>query len=50
MGKARFAYRFLVGKPLGKCTFTRPRSRREHNIKIFLRNMDCKDGRWILAY
>ena len=34
-------YRVLVGKPEGKRLFGRPRRRRQDNIKMDLRKVDC---------
>ena len=44
MGERRGAYRVLVGKPEGKRSLGRPRSRREYNIKLDLQEVGC--GLW----
>jgi hypothetical protein len=36
MGERRGAYRVLVGKPVGRRPFERPKCRWEDNIKIYL--------------
>jgi hypothetical protein len=46
MGKKRNAKRILVGKPEGKRPLGRPRSRREDNIKIDLREMGWDGMDW----
>jgi hypothetical protein len=40
-------YRVLVGKPEGKITLGRPRSRWEDNIKMDLQEMGCGSVDWI---
>ena len=47
MEQSRNAYRILVGKPEGKRPLWRPRCRREDNIKMDLREVDCDPGDWI---
>jgi hypothetical protein len=37
----------LIGIPLGKRLFGRPRRRCCDNIKVDLREVDCEDGRWM---
>jgi len=44
MGERRGVYRVLVGKPEGKRTLGRPRSRWEDNIKMDLQEVGC--GVW----
>jgi len=41
MGERRGVYRVLVGKPEGKSSLGRPRSRWEDNIKMDLREVKC---------
>ena len=41
LGERRGAYRVLMGKPEGKRTLGRPRSRWEDNIKMDLQEMGC---------
>jgi hypothetical protein len=43
MGEKRNAYRILVGKPEGKRSLGRPRSRWVDNIKMDLREIGCDD-------
>ena len=40
-------YRVLVGKPVGKRPFGRPRSRWEDNIKMDLQEVGCGGMDWI---
>ena len=47
MGQSRNAYRVSVGKPEGKRPLGRPRSRREDNIKMNLREVGCDPGEWM---
>ncbi|KAJ4429845.1 hypothetical protein ANN_22049 [Periplaneta americana] len=47
MGKSRYAYRVLVGRPEGKRPLGRPRCRREDNIKMDLREVGYDDRDWI---
>jgi hypothetical protein len=39
MGEMRTAYKILVGKPEGNRLLRRPRSRKENNIKMDLREI-----------
>jgi hypothetical protein len=39
----RNAYEVLVNKLEGKGTLGRPRRKREHNIRIYLRKLECQD-------
>jgi hypothetical protein len=41
MGERRGVYRVLVGKPEGKRTLGKPRSRWEDNIKMDLEEVGC---------
>jgi len=41
------AYRVLVGTPEGKKPLTRPRSRREDNMKMDLQEVGCGGMVWI---
>ena len=41
MGKSRGVYVVLVGKPEGKRSFGRPRSRWEDNIKVYIQEVGC---------
>jgi len=43
----RGVYRVLVGKPEGKRTLGRPRSRWEDNIKMDLQEVGCGGMEWI---
>jgi hypothetical protein len=47
MGEGRDAYRVLVGRPEGKRPLGRPRSRRENNIKVDLRERGIDGANWI---
>ena len=47
MGERRVIYRVVVGKPEGKRPLGRPRSRREDNIKMDLREVGCGGMDWI---
>jgi len=47
MGESRNVYRVLVGKPEGKISLGRPRSRWEDNIKMDLQEMGCGGIDWI---
>jgi hypothetical protein len=47
MGERRGVYRILVGKPVGKRSLGRPRSRWEDNIKIYLQEVGCGSLDWI---
>ena len=47
MGKVRFAYRVLVGKPEEKRPLGRPRRRWEDNIKMDLKEVECRVMDWI---
>jgi hypothetical protein len=40
-------YRVLVGKPDGKRPLSRPRLRRENNIKMYLQEVGCGGMDWI---
>jgi len=40
-------YRVLVGKPEGKTSLGRPRSRLEDNIKMDLQEVECRGKDWI---
>jgi len=42
-GKQRLRYRLLVWKPLGKRPFLRSGRRWKDNIRVDLRELDCKD-------
>ena len=42
MGKRRGVYRVLVGKPEGKRSLGRPRSRWDDNIKMDLQEVKCE--------
>jgi hypothetical protein len=44
MGNTKTAYRILVDRSLGKCPLGRPKTR-EDNIEIYLREINCEDGR-----
>ena len=46
MGERRGVYRVLLGKPEGKRTLGRPRSRREENIKMDLQEVGCGGVDW----
>ena len=46
-GNKRGVYRVLVGKPGGKKTFGRHRSRWEDNIKMDLQEVGCGGKDWI---
>jgi hypothetical protein len=46
MRETNNAYRFFVGKPLGKRLFGRPRGGYEDNIKNDLSDIACELGRW----
>lgn len=37
--------RMLMGNPLGERPFGRPKNRWEINIKIYIREIDCEDGK-----
>jgi hypothetical protein len=41
MGEKRGVYRVLVGKPVGKRPFGRPRRKLEENIKMDLQEVRC---------
>ena len=45
---SRNTYRVLVGKPEGKRSLGRPRSRWEENIEMDLREVCCDSGEWIV--
>jgi hypothetical protein len=45
--KNRGAYTVLMGKPMGRRQFRRPRHRWEDNIKIGLREVGCGNMDWI---
>jgi hypothetical protein len=47
MGKRRGVYRVLVGKPEGKRPLSRPRRRREDNIKADIQEVGCGGMDWI---
>jgi len=47
MGERRGGYRVLMGKPEGKRTLGRPRSRWEDNIKMDLQEVGCVGMDWI---
>ena len=47
MGERRGVYRVLVGKPEGKRTLGRPRSRWEDNIKMDVPEVGCGGMDWI---
>jgi len=47
MGDGRGVYSVLVGKPEGKRTPGRPRSRWEDNIKMDLQEVVCRGIDWI---
>jgi len=47
MGEERGMYRFLLGKPEGKCTLGRPRRRCVDNIRMDLQEMGCGYMDWI---
>jgi hypothetical protein len=47
MGDGRGVYRVLVGRPEGKRPLGRPRSRREDNIKMYLREIWIDEANWI---
>jgi hypothetical protein len=47
MGEGRRVYRVLVGRPEGKRSLGRPRSRREDNIKMDLRETGIDEANWI---
>jgi hypothetical protein len=47
IGQTKNSYRFLVGKPLGKCSLGRLRRSCEDSIKMNLWEVDCEGGRWI---
>ena len=47
MREGRDVYRVLVGKPEGKSPLTRPRHRREDNIKMDLQEVGCGGLDWI---
>jgi hypothetical protein len=42
MGEEKNVYRIFVGKPEGKRSLGRPRSKWEVNIKIYLQEMGCE--------
>jgi len=50
MGERRGAYRVLVGKPVGKRPFGRPRRRWEDNIKMGLQDVGFGGMDWIELY
>jgi hypothetical protein len=43
MQNLRNEYKFLVGKPAWKRPIVKPRRRREDNIKIDLKEVECED-------
>jgi hypothetical protein len=47
MGKRIYAYRILVGKPKGKRSLGRPRSKWESNIKMGHQEVRCGGMDWI---
>jgi hypothetical protein len=47
MGKKRNAHRLLVGKPEGKRSLGRPRSRWVDNIRMDVGEVGCGDVDWI---
>jgi hypothetical protein len=47
MGEMRDAYRNLVGKPEGERPLGRPRRRWEHNIRLYLREMEGGGMDWM---
>jgi len=47
MVDGRGVYRVLVGKPEGRRTLGRPRSRWEDNIRIYLREVGCGCVDWM---
>jgi hypothetical protein len=47
MGDGSGVYRALVGRPEGKRPLGRPRSRREDNIKLYLRETGSDGADWI---
>jgi hypothetical protein len=47
MGKKRYAYRILVGKPEGKRPLGRLRRKWVDNIKMNLREIGCDSMEWI---
>jgi len=47
MGKRTGVYRFLVGKPEGKRSLRRPRSRKEDNIKMDFQEVGCGSVDWV---
>jgi hypothetical protein len=42
MGEMRNAYKMLVGKSEGKRSLGRPRRKRENNIKMDLKEIECE--------
>jgi hypothetical protein len=46
MGTERNAYRILVGRPAGKRSLGRPRSRWVDNIKVYLRETEWDGMDW----
>jgi hypothetical protein len=47
IGEGRGVYRVLFGRPEGKRPLERPRSRREDNIKLDLREIGIDGANWI---
>jgi hypothetical protein len=47
MGEERGVHRVLVGKPVGKRPFGRPRCRWEDNIKMDLQEVGGGHGNWM---
>jgi hypothetical protein len=47
MWERRGVYRFWVGKPEGKRSLGKPRSRWEDNIKMYLHEMEYRIVEWI---
>jgi hypothetical protein len=41
------AYRMLVGTPLGKYPFGRPRKKWDDNIRLDNREVGCEDRGWM---
>jgi hypothetical protein len=47
MGEGRGVYRVLVGRPESKSPLGRPRRKREHNIKLDVREIGIDVANWI---